>query len=248
MLCEYQKSDDSDQLKFFKFPFRYLVILLISLKSEAEAIQLVCRYARYFFGEVFCHVENVDLTNQTIVDSFTFGGTLEEKERTNAIDFNRSGRVTHLPQNLVCEFPKLKILKIQHSEIPILKKDFFGAQFSWIERLGLNSNGIKVIANKAFEHLTDLWSIDLSENGIQSLNRNLFENNQKLMWLWLSGNKIKMISSDIFQNLSELRLVVLQRNECVDQLVGCWLCESKINRTELDSELQNCYDNYMDDM
>jgi Leucine-rich repeat (LRR) protein len=248
LLCEYQKSDDSDQLKFFKFPFRSLVILLISLKSEAETIQFVCRYARYFFGEVFCHVENVDLTNQTIVDSFTFGGTLEEKERTNAIDFNRSGRVTHLPQNLVCEFPKLKILKIQHSEIPIVKGDFFGAQFSWIERLGLNSNGIKIIANKALEHLTDLWSIDLSENGIQSLNRNLFENNQKLMWIWLSDNKIKMISPDIFQNLSELRLVVLQRNECVDQLVGCWLCEPKINRTVLDSELQNCYDNYMDDM
>jgi Leucine-rich repeat (LRR) protein len=222
--------------------------LLISLKSEVEAIQLVCRYARYFFGEIFCHVENVDLTNQTIVDSFTFHGTLEEKERTNAIDFNRSGRVAHLPQNLVCEFPKLKILKIQHSEIPIVKRDFFGAQLSWIERLGLNSNGIKIIANKTFDHLTNLWSIDLSENGIQKLDRNLFENNQKLLWIWLSGNKIKMISPDIFQNLSELRLVVLQRNECVDQFVGCWLCEPKINRTELDSELQNCYDNYMDDM
>ncbi len=177
-------------------------------------------------------------------DSFTFSGTQEEKKNTTLISFWLGGRVAHVPQNLVEEFPNLTWLVIWVSEIPIVRNDLLGPQFTWIEKLELENNQIKIIEEQAFQHLQNLVEIYLSNNEIQTLSGNLFEKNRKLGKIVLQSNKIKMLDPKTFHDLNQLQFVVLDYNECYKWRVGCWGCDTKINRAELNHELQNCYKNY----
>jgi hypothetical protein len=84
----------------------------------------------------------------------------------------------------------------------------------------LQSNKIRIIQENAFEHLPNLGRIDLE------------------------FNKIKMIAPGTFRNLHQLTAVLLWNNECINDYIGCWDCDSKLNRTELDLRLQPCFENY----
>jgi hypothetical protein len=202
----------------------------------------MCDY-RYYSGGYVCYFENVDLTKKTSNETFTFSASQEQKKNTTRIRFERIGRVAHVPQNLVEELPKLIGLEIWRSEIPIVKNDLFGPQFSQIEKLDLGANKIKIIEDQAFQHLSNLKEIYLYMNEIRSLSSGVFKNNRKLKEIILWDNKIKMIAPDTFQSLNQLIHVHLDGNDgCINKLIGCRDCDSKINRTDLNRELQDCYD------
>jgi hypothetical protein len=164
-----------------------------------------------------CVVYDVDLSKKTVNENFAFSATQKEREDTIRIElwFWGKGRVAHVPRNLVEEFRYLTTLLIKDSEIPIVKNDLLGPQFSQFESLHLSANKIKLIEDQAFQHLTNLEKIFLSQNEIQSLNGNIFRNNRKLKKISLWRNKIKTIAPDTFQNLDQLTRVNLL-NECVD--------------------------------
>jgi hypothetical protein len=169
-----------------------------------------------------------------------------EKEQTVWISFNGSERFVHLTQNLLKESPNLNSLRILHTKIPILRDNLFGPKFRQIMKLHLCHNGIKMIEDEAFVHMSNLEAISLSHNEIQSLSRKVFENNLKLVWISLKGNRIKMIATEAFQNSNKLKWIDLRGNQCVDQTVGCSGsdCDTKIDHALLDRELQSCYDYY----
>jgi hypothetical protein len=184
------------------------------------------------------------LSKKTINDEFSFSATPEQKKKTSGIRFWRSSRIAHVPQNLREEFLSLTWLWITGSEIPIVKNNLLGPQFSWIERLKLDSNEIQIVENQAFQHLHNLVMISLAWNQLQSLNAEIFKNNPKLIWIFLWLNKIKTIAPETFQHLNQLKFVRLWINECTVKEIGCLDCDTKIDHTELNRELQKCYENH----
>jgi Leucine-rich repeat (LRR) protein len=206
-----------------------------------EAVELECDYAGRSGG---CEVRKADLSENTILETFTFSGTQEQKEIATGIRFQLIGRVAHLPPNLVEEFPKLTDLSIRWSEVLIVKNNLFGRQFSWIKELYLGENNIKMIEDEAFQHLPNLEEISLYDNEIKSLGAKVFENNSKLKVIWLHDNKINMISPETFRNLNQLKSVDFEGNECFSKPIGCWNCYDNIDHTELNSALLPCYENH----
>jgi hypothetical protein len=223
--------------------FRFLVFFLLT-QFGAEADQLVEFLYDDFFYRNGCVVSNVDLSKKTLSDKFTFTGTQEQKRNRTWIRFDEIGRVAHVPQNLVEEFSNLNDLRIYSSEIPIVKNNLLGPQFSWIEELRLRTNKIRIIEEGAFQRLHNLKWICLYGNEIKSLNMGIFQNNPKLEIISLWANKIKIIAPETFQNLNQLEFVDLERNDCVDKEFGCLNCGTKIDHTELNRDLNACYENY----
>jgi Leucine-rich repeat (LRR) protein len=209
---------------------------------QSEADQLVVCY----YNDDECFVEEVDLSRKTANEKFSFTGTPEEKENIIFIWFSHFGRVAHLPENLGEEFPNLVRLRIWYSEIPIVKSNFFGPQFSWIEELELIKDKIKFIEEEAFQHLPNLVKIGLDNNEIRSLSAGIFKNNQKLEVIELYKNKIKMIAPETFQNLDQLRYVGLETYKCSNKDVGCsgWDCINRFYRKRLNRKLLPCYENH----
>jgi Leucine-rich repeat (LRR) protein len=218
------------------------------VRFGAEADQVVeCDYYDYFdfvgydYG---CEVLNVDLSKKTLNEKISFTGTQEQKKNTARIWFSRIGRVAHVPQKLAEEFPNLTWLSISYSEIPIVKNNLFGPQFSRIEKLNLSFNKIQMVELEAFKHLHNLVWIGLDYNQIQSLSAVVFQNNRKLKVIWLIDNKIKMIAPETFQHLNQLKSVDFEGNYCVSKEIGCWWCDTKTDRTELNRDLHACYENH----
>jgi hypothetical protein len=215
------------------------------VQCGAEADQLVeCYYYGDYDGDDYgCQVHNVDLSKKTRSEKFTFSGTQEQKKNTTEIHFEESGRVAHVPRNLHEEFPKLTKLWITRSEIPIVKNNLFGPEFSWIKGLSLRENKIQIIEEEAFKHLQNLERIYLYYNQIQSLNAKVFQNNRKLEKIWIWKNKIKMIAPETFRHLNQLEWVELEWNDCVNKEIGCSWC-NKIDHTKLNRDLHACYENH----
>jgi hypothetical protein len=225
----------------FFVTFRLFVIFCILTQFGAEADQLVeCYYVDYDY----CHVSNVDLSKNTVLEKFSFSGTQEQKKKVTFIRFQRIGRVAHVPQNLREEFPKLTGLWIDDSEIPIVKSNLLGPQFSWIEELILVDNKIQIVEEAAFNHLHNLVEIYLYGNQIKSLRAKVFQNNRKLKVIWIYTNKIKMIAPETFQHLNQLAGVDIDGNDCVDKIIGCLVCDTKIDHAELNRDLHACYENH----
>jgi hypothetical protein len=229
----------------FFVTFRLFVIFCILVQFGTEADQVVeCDYNYFGDGSGYCTVLNVDLSKKTVNEKFSFTGSQEQKKTAPAIQFQESGRVAHVPQNLREVFPNLTKLWITESEIPIVKNNLLGPEFSWIEKLNLQENNIQIVEEGAFKHLHNLEWISLSGNQIQSLRAKVFQNNRKLKEIRLDDNKIKMISPETFQHLNQLTDVDLNWNDCVDRDIGCLDCDTKTDHTELNRDLHACYENH----
>jgi hypothetical protein len=225
----------------FFVTFRLFVIFCILAQFGAEADQFVeCDYRDYYR----CAVRKVDLSKKTANEKFSFSGTQEEKKNATRIWFRVIGRVAHVPQNLAEKFPKLTDLWIWYSEIPIVKNNLLGPQFSWIETLTLRDNKIQIVEGEAFKHLHNLVMIWLQENQIQSVSAGVFQNNRKLKLIRIHRNKIKMIAPGTFQHLNQLVYVSLRWNDCVDKEIGCLDCDPKTVHTELNRDLNACFENH----
>jgi Leucine-rich repeat (LRR) protein len=211
----------------------------------AEADQVVeCDYAAYYDGgSGYCAVRKVDLSKKTLSEKFTFSGSQEQKKNATVIGFLRIGRVAHVPLNLAEEFPKLTDLQIEDSEIPIVRNNLLGPQFSWIKKLYLSGNKIQIVEEEAFKHLQNLIEIYLYDNQIQSLSAEVFKNNRELKVISLWNNNIKMIAPETFQHLNQLTRVDLKGNDCVNTVFS-WDCETKIDHTILNRYLHACYENH----
>jgi Leucine-rich repeat (LRR) protein len=134
-------------------------------------------------------------------------------------------------------FPKLEHIRVQESDIPILRNNLFGPQFKWILHLCLEYNGIQMIEENAFAELTDLVDLDLSQNKLRSLSKNLSQKNPKLHLIDLRDNQINAIEPQTFRDLDQLKLVYARGNKCTDHT------DCKID-CELNKSLRRCYENY----
>jgi Leucine-rich repeat (LRR) protein len=215
------------------------------MRLGADATDVNCIFATRA-ADYICAVRGdmTALSKTTIGESFSFSGDDSQKARTTWIEFTRAGRVAHLPDNVIEEFPKTTILSIVDSELPIVKNELLNEQFNRLQKLNLFSNKIQIIEEKAFAHLVNLQGIFLHNNKIQSLSGRVFKSNPNLKWISLMKNKIIMIHSDTFKNLNDLENVKLHGNKCFNQDIGCMNCRKKIDPENLDRKLRACYSNY----
>ncbi len=191
-----------------------------------------------------CEVSEADLSKKSIDKIYKFSGSRTEKEAATGVRFLKSNKVVHIPLNIFQEFSNLIEFSIWNSGIQTLRNDLFRPEFSKIEELSLVDNGIAIIEENAFLHLTSLEVINLEHNKIQSLSNKFFEKNLKLSEISLRGNKIRIIEPQTFKNLNRLSRLDLKINDCVHQIAGLWNFDTKIDHAELNRELKNCYDNY----
>lgn len=109
------------------------------------------------------------------------------------------------------EFPDLENLNeliIVNTTLDHLDK----LKYKWLQKAHFISDGIKSIAEDAFEVPTNLSNIDLSQNLLTSLPSKLFSRLQYLNHINLSNNKIANISRDIFSANSLLMTIKFQSN------------------------------------
>ncbi len=195
------------------------------------------------------------LSKRTIGESFTISGSQNEKKDTNHIKFWSIGKVAHLPIDISQEFPKLVKLSIEWSKIPLLKKDLFKPAFKKIRELLLSFNGIQLIEQEAFKHLTKLVVLKLDNNQIKTLDQKLFQLNLTLEEIDLSDNSLSQIELQTFDDLTRLEAVNFKQFgfTCIHQKRDCPGCQATINYTELNnrdvhpdatSGLQTCHVNY----
>lgn len=85
-----------------------------------------------------------------------------------------------------------------------------------IIKISLNSKGIKVIDDGAFNGLFCLHYLELSHNNISSLTTNVFNGLDNLMLLDLSENSLRQVSNGmIFHSLHKLKILNLSKNNIV---------------------------------
>jgi hypothetical protein len=222
----------------------------------AAGLELECKYEN---GRCSLHGDGI-LSKRIIGESFTISGSPKEKKATNHVAFSNIGKVAHLPTEICQEFPKLVKLSIEWSNIPLLKKDLFKPACKKVRELLLSNNGIKIIEEEAFKHLTKLIVIKLDHNKIRSVDQKLFQYNLKLEEIDLSHNYISLIDPKTFDNLNRLKAVNLQHYgwTCIGQKRNCPdYCEAIFNYAELKSrgvhgegpsELKTCIGSYRRNM
>ncbi len=180
---------------------------------------------------------------QSQVHSFT--GSSSEKSQATVVHFAGSNKIDFVPKQIPKEFPNLNGLLYNSSNLPVLKNEFFSADFVVLEYLGLWSNQIASIEPFAFQNLKNLKWLGLRSNKIQSLPFNLFQNNPKLIFLNFRWNKINSISPNLLKNLNQLKRVDFRYNQCVSKYFGCPTCS--ISQSDLDSGLSTCFQNCLKD-
>jgi Leucine-rich repeat (LRR) protein len=218
---------------------------LISTRLGGEATEVQCNFVARVADYVCAVRGDATVLSKTTIDgSFSFSGDHSAKTRTTWIEFSRVGKVAHIPWTVTVDFPKLTILSITDSQLPIVRNDLLKQQFNRLQKLNLYSNGIQIIEEQAFAHLENLQGIFLHNNQIQSLSGRLFENNRQLKLIFLMKNKIKMIESGTFKHLNHLEGIMLSGNACSNQQIGCSSCRRKIDAGDLDGKLRGCYDDY----
>jgi hypothetical protein len=192
----------------------------------------------------YCGISEADLSMKTINDHFTFSGN-KQLDKVHYFEFQKIGKVDHLPSNFVEAFPSLRDFRIIRSYIPILKNGLLKSQFNKITSITFESDEIQMIEDNAFIHLTNLEELWIRWSNIRSLSARLFQNNQKLKIIKLTYNKIKMIAPQTFENLKQLRELDLGGSKCVEEFahIGCYGCNTT-DHTKLDRILQPCYENH----
>ncbi len=193
-----------------------------------------------------CYLKNIDFSQsyQSQVHSFT--GSSSQKSQATVVHFEYSSKIDFIPKQILEEFPNLNGLIFSSSNLPVLKNEFFSAEFVVLEYLGLWSNQIASIEPLAFQNLKNLKWLRLWDNKIQSLPFNLFQNNPKLIYLNFYANQINSINPNLLKNLNQLKRVDFRYNRCVSQEFGCDTC-SPISQSALDSGLSTCFQNCLKD-
>ncbi len=207
-------------------------------------LELKCEYKD---DSCTVHPEGL-LSKRTIGESFTISGSQNEKKDTCHAAFSRMGKVAHLPTEIYKEFPKLVKLSIEWSEIPLLKKNMFKPAFKKIRELSLSNNGIQLIEQEAFKHLTNLIVLKLDHNQIKTLDQKLFLHNLKLEEIDLSHNSLSRIDPQTFDKLTQLKAVNFMSSDltCV-QYVSETFSYMDLNsrrRGPLTRRLRMCHDDY----
>lgn len=113
----------------------------------------------------------------------------------------------HLPKNIDTFFPNLIGLSAEQHLKEITQSDL-----------------------KSFPKLKHLW---LGRNQLEVIQKDLFEFNPELMYICLRQNFIKEIYANVFDSLKSLRILELDRNDCInDNAVGKYGVLRLINQTK----------------
>jgi hypothetical protein len=159
----------------------------------------------------FCKVTRKRLYVSDINESYTFSGTSEEKQGSEAIVFRQSPVIEFIPISILSEFHWFL-----HQRIQSLESD-------------------------AFINLPDLKWINLFGNQLEIIATEIFNNNGKLEFINLHSNRIKTLNPNLFSNLKSLSVVWLDMNECINENFGVSYQSLTILQDALENCYTNCF-------
>lgn len=173
---------------------------LVSQCPAAEGLTIVCSYsdANWAGIEDFytCHgtiVGNSSASTIINVVGTHISGRSNADIRGFSI-YNQRG-LTQLPSNINVIFPSLRAVDWVFGDLNSVSRDDL-RQFS------------------------DLAILSLYGNRLTSLDGDLFQNNRRLQQIDLGNNLIQNAGTGLFDHLAELRIVLFQRNPCIDSVAG----------------------------
>lgn len=173
---------------------------LVSQCPAAEGLTVVCSYS--------------DANWAGIDDFYTCFGTIVGNASASAIVnvvgthvagrsnadirgfsiYNQRG-LTQLPSNINVIFPSVRAV-------------------DWV------FGDLNTVSTNDLRQFSDLAILSLYGNRLTSLDGDLFQNNRRLQQIDLGNNLIQNVGEGIFDHLAELRIVLFQRNPCIDSVAG----------------------------
>jgi hypothetical protein len=197
----------------------------------------------------YCFTRSVDLSKQYKTVEHSFSGTSEEKSDVSVVWFKKPSHINFLPKQILNDFPRLNGILINNCDtLTTITDNFFGQDFKVLQYLDFLGNEIATIEANAFQHLTKLKRVYLGLNQLRSLPHQLFKNNPEMIAIWLNGNKINSITPEFFKNLNKLQIVYFGNyDQCTKKIFSCTSGSCSVSQEELDSGLETCYKNCLDD-
>lgn len=131
-------------------------------------------------------------------------------ESVGAIEFSGNKRLQFLPENPANNFPNLEIYQASGCAIERIHRNNF-RNLSKLRVLWLTSNPLEKISSDTFKDLISLESLVLSK----IIKLTIFT----LLLSFLSPvyNRIKFMNGAVFEGLNKLKIVYLQKNQCIDE-------------------------------
>ena len=113
-----------------------------------------------------------------------------------------------------CEFPELKIMDLSHNHLATFRQSDLRALVSGhLETLLLDHNRLGILADDAFELMTNLKILNLADNQLAALPPTLFTAPlQHLESLHLQNNSLSLLTPGLFKGLTGLAMLNLSHN------------------------------------
>lgn len=119
---------------------------------------------------------------------------------------------------------------------------FFG--LNNLHTLRLSDNRFTSLPPLIFASLNNLNKLFITHSYLKRIDGQMFANNTKLHQLILSDNKINEIESNFIDELGNLELLKLKDNICVDEDFVQHDESRKIQKSDLVTRLDKCFDNF----
>lgn len=186
-----------------------------------------------------------------IVDFYVWAGGLERIQTNafaNAVNLknvhivgNNEFRV--IQRNAFSDATNLETVEIIENAIETIHEAAFDGLTS-VQVIHAERNQLRELPFDIFRTLTSLESIFLSDNALESLDGRLLANNPNVVRLHFARNQINAIGRNFLDGLTQLGSFNVIGNRCVDH---AWLIGGNTTIDTVQEELQNCFDNFVDD-
>ncbi|XP_015907547.1 carboxypeptidase N subunit 2 [Parasteatoda tepidariorum] len=105
---------------------------------------------------------------------------------------------------------------VEDTHLTELTPEFGEIASGQVEKVAIESAGLKVIRDHQFEPFADLESLSLQNNELTSISRSILAKPaKKLQFLHLNGNSLTSIPVDLFSDMPALEVVYLRENNLV---------------------------------
>lgn len=85
-----------------------------------------------------------------------------------------------------------------------------------VTHFDIRKSGLKAVTSDNMKMFPSLKQLYIRNNPIEEIPAKLFQHNPSLEFINLSDNRIQFVGQNVFAPLSNLRILIVERNDCVD--------------------------------
>lgn len=109
----------------------------------------------------------------------------------------------------------VEIFVIENQVCHFLPKDL-NLHMPNVYHFDVRNSGLKAVTGDNMKMFPNLKQLYIRNNHIEVVPEKLFEHNPSLEFINLSDNRIRFVGKDVFTSLPSLRILIVERNVCVD--------------------------------